>query len=234
MRIAITFGIAVFIVLFAGVAHAACPVTIQAQNTQSLLAEVPQLNTDLQSCPSNVPTQAQRFLGNGNLQVNILMRTGTTQSLCVASANNQITGVTAGTCTAKFTMTISESNLDAVLSSTSRGTALWRLFGQGAVTIRPNAFFTRVAFFFVKPFVKSAAKKPAAPTGYPGPPAHCDETYMEGHEGYQYAKALWDSYKADTDGVCQMQQGYMNDAHCVYGVQQSRGGIPYYLCFYRN
>ncbi len=228
---------------------AACPVTLSASNTQALLTEIPTLNADLQACPMNIPGPMNRLVGSGNVNFVINMNDGTTQTIFISTANNQATQVLLGANkgTAGWTATISEANLDVVLASRPRAPALTQAYIQGKLTIRANTFFKRVGWFFTQPFVKRAANKAVASnppqqrappmTGQPytpGKPAHCDETYMEGHEGYQYAKANWDQYKADTDGVCQMQQGYLNDNHCIYGVQGGKGGVVYYLCWYRN
>jgi hypothetical protein len=239
------FVYVLFVLLALPAAFAACPVKIAATNTQALLLELPVLNTDLQACPTAIPSPLDKLVGNGNVLFSIAMTDGSTQTIFITTSANQATAVALGTGTARWTASITESDLDAILASPTRGAALSQTFSQKKLVVRANSFGRRIGWFFVKPFVLRSVNKnlqanppqqraaPLTSQPYtPGRPAHCDETYMEGHEGYQYAKTLWDGYKADTDGVCQMQQGYMNDNHCIYGVQGGKT-IPYYLCWYR-
>jgi len=80
----------------------------------------------------------------------------------------------------------------------------------------------------------TAVPKPAVNSGT-GRPSNCFETAYQGHQGYQYAKALWDQYASETDGVAQCQNSELpKGGNCKYTVQQSVGGIPYYICFYKN
>ena len=68
-----------------------------------------------------------------------------------------------------------------------------------------------------------------------GKPDNCDDTAYQAHPGYNENQALWDSYMADTDGVCQTRYGTgIPSSPCAHTVQVSVGGQPYYLCWYNN
>lgn len=67
-----------------------------------------------------------------------------------------------------------------------------------------------------------------------GRPDNCFDTAYQAHTGYNDNQALWDSYTADTDGVCQSEFGRGIPSPCVHTVQLSTGGNPYYLCWYNN
>jgi hypothetical protein len=67
-----------------------------------------------------------------------------------------------------------------------------------------------------------------------GRPDYCDDTAYQAHPGYNENQALWDSYMADTDGVCQSQYGRGVPSPCAHTVQVSVQGQPYYLCWYNN
>ncbi len=67
-----------------------------------------------------------------------------------------------------------------------------------------------------------------------GRPANCDDTAYQAHKGYNENQALWDSYMADTDGVCQSRTGTGTPSPCAHIVQLSTNGVPYYLCWYNN
>jgi len=68
-----------------------------------------------------------------------------------------------------------------------------------------------------------------------GRPDNCFDTAYQAHPGYNENKALWDSYMADTDGVCQTRFGTGTPSSpCARTVQLSVQGNPYYLCWYNN
>ena len=65
-------------------------------------------------------------------------------------------------------------------------------------------------------------------------PENCEETYVKGHDGYAENQKLWDEYSAKTNGVCQSIFGKGIPQGCEYQVQLSKGGNPYYICWYKN
>jgi hypothetical protein len=65
-------------------------------------------------------------------------------------------------------------------------------------------------------------------------PDNCDDTAYQAHPGYNGNEELWDGYMANSDGVCQSQFGRGVPSPCVFSVQVSVGGNPYYLCWYNN
>jgi len=76
--------------------------------------------------------------------------------------------------------------------------------------------------------------EPVVPPTGEGRPDNCDDTAYQAHPGYNQNQALWDSYMANTDGVCQSQYGRGVPSPCAHTVQISVGGNPYYICWYNN
>ena len=74
-----------------------------------------------------------------------------------------------------------------------------------------------------------------SPAAALGRPANCDDTAYQAHPGYNENQELWDSYMADSDGVCQTRYGTgVPSGPCAHTVQVSVSGQPYYLCWYKN
>src|SRR3989338_2262178 len=53
------------------VVSAACPIKVNSKTTSDLLNELPSINTDLQTCPTAVPSQLTKLIKNGVLLVEI-------------------------------------------------------------------------------------------------------------------------------------------------------------------
>ncbi|MFH1473513.1 MAG: hypothetical protein ABIE55_01330 [Candidatus Aenigmatarchaeota archaeon] len=79
-----------------------------------------------------------------------------------------------------------------------------------------------------------APKEPVTVPSGEGRPDDCFDTAYQAHKGYNENQALWDQYTAETDGVCQSTYGRSVPSPCVYTVQLSTSGNPYYLCWYNN
>jgi len=223
-----------FVIATAAVEAANCPI-MYARNTQDLLNEIPSLDTQLQGCPVPLPSGLSWVIG-GDVLVEISMTAGGTEYVTVDVHNKQIVGVDTGKLACKQQVRIKESDLDLALASRSRSGALIYLFVNKAITLKGCTVWQSFKGWFIKPIGRSIAKK-AGPTTMPasvasGKPDNCDETWLPGHQGYAQNKALWDSYSADTDGVCQSQYGKGIPSPCAHSVQLSVSGNPYYLCWY--
>lgn len=242
MRIIVALLGALLALPFVVPAAFACPVTLAAQDTDSFIAEIPSLNAALQSCPTTITPPGDRLVGEGSFQLDITRPDGTVRSVLVATANKEITGVSAGAGSARWTVTMSEETLDSILSSKNRGEATARSYGERKIGVRANSFFRAAGWFFVQPFVRRAVVKSVPPQaqgtpaaqGLTGKPENCEDTYLPGHRLYAQNKELWDSYSANADGVCQVNRGQPRGGNCVHSVQLSTdNGVPYYLCWYK-
>ncbi|MEK6918697.1 MAG: hypothetical protein AABW73_01530 [Nanoarchaeota archaeon] len=65
-------------------------------------------------------------------------------------------------------------------------------------------------------------------------PSNCYETYMQGHEQYQFAKMQWDAWLAETGNICQTQTAEKpkSDGECKYLYEQIKNGDKKWLCWY--
>jgi len=63
-------------------------------------------------------------------------------------------------------------------------------------------------------------------------PSNCYETYMQGHSEYQYAKAQWDAWLAETGNICQTQTSEKPNGDCKYLYEQIKGNDKKWLCWY--
>jgi hypothetical protein len=237
MRTAIILVFAALLALPA--ALAACPAKVQSTNTVMLFSELASLNTDLQSCPGTLPQGVSSLIGNGGLNFVVNMNDGTVRTIFIATSGGQITGVSNGAGSARYTATTTETTLDTILSSGNPAGAALSAYAKKSITLRANTFFRSIGLFFVQPFARAAVGRAAAsqptPPGPSGKPENCDGTYLPGHRGYAENKALWDSYSANTDDVCQAHNSELpRGGHCEHTVQLSVSGNPYYLCWYNN
>lgn len=217
-----------------GITQAACPVTIQSSTTNGFLQEIPTINSDLLSCPIDLPNQAAPLVGNGVVQVDIMMNDGSTQSFNLVVNNKQVTEINAGAATnPKFSSSTNENAINQMLQATDKLGTFLTLYANKGVTIKANTFTSQFVFFFAKPIFGWYANRNQVtltpPVTYPKP-ANCDDTFLPGHRGYTENQAVWDGYTADSDGVCQSN----NPVSCKYNIQLSVSGIPYYLCWYDN
>ena len=213
-----------------------CKVTVQSKNTKDLLNEIPGINSQLQTCPGTMNSWASRIIGNGNTQINIAMNDGTTESLYATISNKQVTSIQKGTIKYKYLITTDESTVDSILASNNRFSAFLSMFQQKKIKVQAKPIFSKIKLVFAKPLLGLFGGKVATPQKVEGSgkPEYCDETYIAGHSGYAENKEKWDQYSAETDGACQSRYGRGIPSPCVYSVQLSISGNPYYLCWYNN
>lgn len=236
----VVYAIALSLALVAGasfVSAATCP-DIVSRNTQSLLTEISSINTQLQTCPIPLPL-SMRLLMSDPTRVDIQMDDGTTQNLMLTIQNGQVTGVTQGTGACKRRIVTTEDVLNQVLKSSDRGRAALFWYGRKGFQLTGCSFISRASLGVLNPIGRffSRSTGPSQPPAIQqtwGKPDYCDETWLPGHRGYADNQALWDSYSANADGVCQSQFGRGTPNPCVHAVQLSVSGNPYYLCWYKN
>ena len=216
-------------------AAGACSQTVTSQNTLAFFNEISSINTLLGSCNVSLPSSVGSLVGSGNILVHVAMNDGTTKDFYVTVSNNKIIGMTAGTTTTslRYHVYISETSLNKILQSPDKAGAALVAYNNKEIKVVAVGFFNKLKFFFAKFFIPKATSSNST-SAVTGKPANCDDTYLPGHRDYAANKALWDSYSADTDGVCQSQFGKGQPSPCVHGVQLSIDGNPYYLCWYNN
>ncbi len=219
------------VVLSSSFVQAACP-DISARSTQELIQEIPSINQELQNCPIKLERGISLLVSHPT-QFDIAMRDGTTKSYTITLANGQITGVTQGATSCKKKVSTSEFILDRILGSQDRNNAVLTYFGNKGINVEGCTFFSKASLFVAKPFGRLFASIGSSPIPT-GKPDNCDETFLQGHQGYAQNQALWDSYSSDTDKVCQSQFGRGAPAPCAHTVQLSTNGNPYYLCWYNE
>lgn len=247
-KVAIILGIFLASLFVAGLASAQCSVSVSASDTDGFIQEVPSLDSQLQNCPQVLPFPLNQLFGNQDVLFNIALQNGNTQSFVFTTSGGSLSGVSSSGTGSGYTIEITQCGFDTALREDD-----FKVYGQlwsgGDLTISATGFFKKMLLGVLKPFVGSALGTPATPytiscsntaaaanpsAAVGGKPDYCDETYLPGHSGYADNQALWESYSADSDGVCQSQYGRGIPSPCVHSVQLSVSGNPYYLCWYNE
>ncbi|MFC1647850.1 hypothetical protein ACFL1B_00280 [Nanoarchaeota archaeon] len=147
-----------------------CPVQMASRNTKDLLNEVPILNSQLMACPVALPGRASMLINNGNLQVNIAMKSGSNERLTLTVANKQITGIQRGGSSCKQKIAISETNLDTILGSRNTATTILQLYSNKQIKISGCGFFRGIVTGIVNPIARIVVKRNIPP---PPPAPNC-------------------------------------------------------------
>lgn len=215
-------------------AQSSC-LTVNSKDTKSYLTEISSINSQLSSCSIQIPSQASSLISSGNILVSISMNDGSTEEFYLTILNLALTSITKGS-TTSFThkVFLSESTLDKILQSSDPTNEILAGINDKSIKIKANSFVGKIKWFFAKFFLPKPASSTITTETPVGKPENCDDTYLPGHKDYANNKALWDSYSAETDNVCQSQFGKGIPSPCVYSVQLSIDGNPYYLCWYEN
>lgn len=228
-------GIIIFSTMFLALmaVAVACP-TVSSKTMQDFYNEIPSINTELQTCPIKLPNNLKFLVGSGNIAVNVAMNGGSTTSFTVVVFGGQITNINQGATQNRFSVNLDEDSANQVISSTDKTGTIISLFNQKKITTKSSNPFTSVKLAIARVGLKlfgggGSTIQQAAPTTkvYPQP-ADCEETWLPGHRNYPQYKETWDSYSAQSDGVCQS----MKPVSCKFNVQLSIEGRPYYLCWY--
>lgn len=147
-----------------------CPVVLYARNTQQLLGEISALDARIKNCPTMLPSPADKLLSNGNVQVDILMQNGNTETFSISVAGDKVTGISKGSTGCKQKITMSESDLDDILGSKSRGAALTAAYGQGKLKSSGCTVVRKIFTFFSSPITRFVARQATPP---PPPASTC-------------------------------------------------------------
>jgi hypothetical protein len=242
-----TFLLTIVFVLIINIASAACPIKVQSKNTKDFLNEIPSLNSDLSNCPTKLHGSVSILIGSGITKAVINMKDGSTKNVFMNIQSGNIKSISSSGSSSVYTVTTDEASVDALLNANNKLGVFSTLYSQGKIKISATGFFRSTKLFFARPFLgiftffnkapannnnnQNQQQNTAGPTGKPD---NCDDTYMQGHQGYAQNKALWDGYSANTDAVCQSQYGRGVPSPCVHTVQLSVQGNPYYLCWYNK
>ena len=203
--------------------------------TQAFFNEISTIDSTLQICPIYIQGSVNSLVGNGEVQIDVAMNSGSVESFYITINNKQITHVTMGNSSGpSYVVTTSEATVDRILSSSDVMNEILVAYNNKEIKITAKGFFNKIKFFFAKFFIPSGSSNSGNQNAVTGKPDYCDETYLPGHRNYAENKELWDSYSADTDKVCQSQYGKGIPSPCVHSVQLSIDGNPYYLCWYNE
>jgi len=228
----------VFILSLSVVSAASTCLNINSKTISDYFNEIPSINSQLATCTVNVPNAVYSLVGSGNVLVSVTMNSGTIKEFYVnVDKNKVVTSIIVGAPT-KYTYKISlnEATIDKIMTSNDVMNEVLIAIKNKDIKIQAGSFFGSIKWFFAKFFLP----KPITPiqtnpvVGSTGKPDYCDETYLPGHREYANNKALWDSYSADTDNVCQSQYGKGIPSPCIHNIQLSIEGRPYYLCWYNE
>lgn len=213
-------------------------------SSDDLINNIDKYNSALAACTVQIPSQAKFVLKNGILELDITDK----QPVYITIDNGFVTFVSLNSDRSSYKISMDSCVLDEILASPDTIGTFAAYYTSGILGISANGFFGRLKFFFVSPFLKSGLKSVAGTTsgdcenrdetavtvsGDGGKPENCYETYMEGHEQYQYAKEQWDQWKAETNGVCQTQTAERpQGGNCVYLFEQIKNNDKKWLCWY--
>ena len=225
---------------------AECPVKVKSKNTNDFFQEIPSLDSDLAVCPLELSGTLNLVLGSGIIRVDIKMNDNSFKSFYLKKTSKKITSIsTKSPGNLNYMVSTNENAVDAMLTSNNKFGTFSTLYSNGDITIKGVNLWPKIKLFFIKPILKIVANKNKLPLNQalgPGPggaggasvstPSDCFETEPKAHIGYQENHALWDRYTSETIGVCQSTYGRGVPSPCVYTVQLSRDGNPYYLCWY--
>lgn len=227
----------VFIILGIQSVYAAsgCPVKPDAKTTAALIAEVPSINTALQSCPTAVPAQMKKLVKNGIF----LLQITDNSDIAATIADGNITGVSVvegGNYAYKVTLT--SCQLDNILSKGNPIGAFSAYYLSGKANLGAKGFVNKVKLFFGKFFMKSAFKQAQIAvddcTANGARPENCYDTYLPGYQEYSdpKVKEIWDARLAETGEVCQTQTSERPKGDCKYLYEQIKNNDKKWVCWY--
>jgi len=250
LKLFLLLGVFVFSLAFAS-AGATC-LTVDSKTTPDYFEEIPLLDAQLSSCKVDIPDSAFSVVGAGNILVTVNMNDGSIkQAYFVISSEKALSGIRNGApADYNFEVIAGEATIDKILASDDAANEILRGVNEGGIKIKAKGFIRSLKWFFAKFFlpnpipVGSGAGGEGGESGSgsgqgsggigEGKPDFCEDTYLLGHKEYAANKEKWDAYSSDTDKVCQSQYGKGIPSPCIYAVQLSIEGKPYYLCWYNE
>jgi hypothetical protein len=149
-----------------------CPVFLAARNVQQLLNEIPALNSALQGCATNLPGGLARVI-SGDVVLSINMNSGAVESLTFKISNGKVNGVSKGAGTCKHKAVISENDMNAILSSRNRATAILSAFGSKKITLGGCTIIRSIISFIGTPIARFVVNRNLPPPPAPIPVLNC-------------------------------------------------------------
>ncbi len=213
-------------------AQTCAPISVTAKTTSALLAEIPSINTKLQTCPFAVPPQATKLIKDGILLVEI----SDAEDIAITISQGMITGVNTGSSKYTYKIVLASCQLDAILQSSDKFSTFMSYVGSGSATIQASGFLNKIKLWFGKKVLKGTGSAPvdACAKKAGTKPENCFETYLPGYTEYSDPKVKeeWDKRSSETAGVCQTQTSERPKGDCKYTYEQIKNNDKKWVCWY--
>jgi len=144
-----------------------CKINVNSKNVNDFLNEIPSLNAQLQGCPKTLP-KGTSLLASGNNVVDIAMNNGGTQSFTVTTKSGKLIGIKKGANSCQQKLTISENNMNSILTSSSITNQVLFLFKSNSIGLSGCSLWPKIKLIIGKPILNWQIKKIAPPA--PPPP----------------------------------------------------------------
>jgi hypothetical protein len=157
---------------------ASCTLNTGASTLQEFMADIPNINAGLASCPVDLPPVVRTLYANADFTVNV------GSSFFVATAaGGKITSISKGIQVTKYTVTISEADFNTMFNNAIP--AFTWLYANKRIKIKANNFWSGVRLGFTRPFLSMATWFQPKPTkGGPGDicqhGGECESTFCLG------------------------------------------------------
>ena len=133
-----------------------CSNNISFSNLQDLITNLDSLNTELNTCPINLPGAIGSLVGNGNIETSIKLNDETNSVFYVIISNKQISGIsTQSTGKVTYLVSTSEETLNSILNSQDQVTSFLSAYNSDQITIKGNTFINKIKLFFTRWFIPS-------------------------------------------------------------------------------
>jgi|SRR3989344_1683726 len=237
MKKLIFFLVFILILVVTPLISAICTPNISG-DLDSFLSNLSSANTEFQNCPIELPNIVKKLMGDGTIQVNILMDDGTTEGFSVVISSGEISGI--GKSVSKYSYLIETDEPTANSLINNKFSNIYTHYNNGNIKLSGGSIGSKIKLFFAKIFNKifGGSNSQTNVVGGDGQPENCHETYLPGWEEYSFenTKEQWDKYSSETDGVCQFDVGTIGpkSGDCVYTYQKIKGGATSWLCWYNN
>lgn len=148
------------LILSIQLASAECTIKVNSKFTSELMNELSSINNQIQKCPIELPSLAKK-LKDANLIIDIKEEIGVEKKFLAETKSGKITKVSKtipADYLSNYIITINEADLDAILQSEDALGTFSYIYRNGKIKITANKFWSKIKFFFVKPFIKIGLK----------------------------------------------------------------------------
>jgi len=255
MKKIILFLVPVLFLIFSFQASASCSIydlKINATNTQSFIDEIPSINDQLEKCPVQLPSPADKFVKNDVILVKI-KEENEDKSFRVFIEDSKLTKIEEGDGEADYIFEINESDFDSILQSEDKMGTFAYLHGKKKVKMRGVGFFNQFKMFVANFFIGFAFNKIQTPVQFLPSQVSEDVGFYPGYkacEFYQIKKTHvnCNAYgaaanfcaivmqrrdaevmKCENGGIivcavpCESTQKYLSMKRCAYDNERPRG-----------